>query len=345
MTTVLVTGLGGSIAIDVCRSLRRDPSIRLVGCDANPWGIRQAGHLVDVAVAVPRGDRDPAGFHAALCELIGAHAVDFAFVNPDPELEALAGLGRPLPCADAMPPLDTVGITLDKARTVARCGAALADAFPATVELTGEADLDAAFARLEPPLWMRSAVGAGGRGSLIVDTADEARAWMRYWDRRGKGYQWVVQELLPGANVNWTGIYAHGRLVATAAMERLRYFLGGVTASGVSGQVSECATVDPDGYREVSDRVVRALDAEPHGIYSVDLRHDRRGRPLVTEVNPRLAGRPWLYSNAGVNLALAAVRALGHGADPGDAIEPGGLRPGIHLYRQLDIDPVIGPPP
>ncbi|HTM20664.1 MAG TPA: hypothetical protein VL172_09160 [Kofleriaceae bacterium] len=340
MTTILVTGLGGSIAIDVCRSLRRDRSLRLIGCDANPWGLRQAGHLVDEAIAVPRGDRDAVGFHAALAEIIDRQGVDFTFVNPDPELEALAALGRPLPGFTAMPPLPTVGISLDKARTVAACAAACADAFPATVALAGEADVDRAFAELGAPLWMRSAVGAGGRGSLVVGAADEALAWMRYWDRRGKGYQWVLQELLPGANVNWTGIYAAGRLVASAAMERLRYFLGNVTASGVSGQVSECATVDPEGYREVSARVVRALDAEPHGIYSVDLRHDREGRARVTEVNPRLAGRPWLYANSGANLALAAVRAL-LDQPLGDAIADGGLRPGVHLYRQLDIDPVI----
>lgn len=341
-TNVLITGIGGSIGIDVARSLRADPDIRIIGCDANEWGLRQTRELVDESVSVPRADRDPRGYLDTLGALIGERDVAFAFVNPDPELEALAALRETVPCPSSMPPIDTVGVTLDKARTVARAGDA--GGFPATTEVASEEDLRHAFAALGSPLWMRSAVGAGGRGSLVVEDADEAGAWMRYWNRRGKDYQWVLQEYLPGANINWTGLYVGGELLVTAAMERLAYFLGGTTASGVSGQVSRCGTVDPARYHELCDRVVRALDATPHGVYSVDLRHDARDQPRVTEVNPRLAGRPWLYTNAGVNLPLAVARAL-TGAAIGDAVASGGLQLGLELYRQLDIDPVVGRPP
>jgi carbamoyl-phosphate synthase large subunit len=341
VTTVLVTGIGGSIGIDVARSLRRDASIHIVGCDSNAWGRRQAAALVDTTLALPRADRSPGEFADALARAIEASHADFAFVNPDAELAAVAAAGRALPCATALPPLETVGIALDKARTVAKAGAAAV--FPRTVEVDGEDDVARCFETLRAPLWMRAAVGAGGRGSLTVETPEEACAWMGYWGRRGRAYRWVFQEFLPGANVNWTGLYARGRLVATAAMDRLRYFLGDAAASGVSGQVSQCATVDPGPLTGVSDAVVRALDAVPHGVYSVDLRADRDGRPLVTEVNPRLAGRPWLYTNAGVNLPLAAVRAL-RDQPVGDAVAPGGLVVGLHLHRQLDIEPVIGYP-
>lgn len=342
MTTVLITGIGGSIGIDVARSLRRDPSIRLIGADANPWGRRQAGGLVDELVDLPRADRDPAGFADAFDAAVARLGIDFAFVNPDPELESLAAIQRGVACPSTMPAIDKVAICIDKARTVA----AVADPalFPATVEVRGEADIDRAFAELSPPLWMRAAVGPGGRGSLPVEDAAEARAWIRYWSRRkGKDWVWVLQELLPGRNLNWTGVYVGGRLVCQAAMERLRYFLGDAAASGVSGQVAQCATVDPGGLREVADRVVRAIEPEPHGVYSVDLREDRDGKPRLTEVNPRLAGRPWLYTHAGVNVPLAIVRAF-LGRDPGDAVAATDLEVGLHLYRQLDLEPVVGRP-
>lgn len=71
---------------------------------------------------------------------------------------------------------------------------------------------------------------------------------------------------------------------------------------------------------------------------------DALGASRVTEINPRLAGRPWLYSNAGINLPLAAVRAM-LGLPLGDALAPGGLAVGLHLYRQLDVEPTIGYPP
>jgi carbamoyl-phosphate synthase large subunit len=341
MTTILITGIGGSIGIDVARSLRKDSSLRLIGCDCSDWGLRQAGHLVDEVVALPRADRGAQAFLEALSSTIERTGTAFAFVNPDPELETLASIRATLPCPNSMPPIETVGITLDKAQTVAK--SKLAGEFPQSYALKSDADIETCFAEMNPPLWLRSAVGPGGRGSLTVETPDEARAWIAYWRRRGKDYDWLVQEQLPGRNLNWTGIYTNGELRLAAAMERLRYFLGESAASGVSGQVALCATVDPAELEASCDRVVRSLDDTPHGLYSVDLRCDRDGKARVTEVNPRFAGRPWLYTNAGLNMPLAAARAF-LGQDLGDAVSPDGLQVGMHLHRQLDIDPVVGFP-
>jgi carbamoyl-phosphate synthase large subunit len=342
-TTVLVTGIGGSIGIDVARSLRRDPSIRLVGADGSPWGRRLGARLCDEVAELPRADRDPEGFLAALDRLVAEAGVDFSFVNPDPELEALGRLDQLPTGGHAVPPAAVTAVCLDKAATVAAAGPELAALFPATRPVASLDELPAVFEELAPPLWLRATIGPGGRGSLPVEEPEEARSWIRYWQRRGRADRWVAQELLPGRNFNWTGLYAGGELVVTAAMERLRYFLAEPAVSGVSGQVALCATVAPQPFRSDCDRVVRALDPRPHGLYSVDLREDREGRPRVTEVNPRLAGRPWLYSNAGINLPLAAVRAL-RGEDPGDALAPEGLEIGVHLYRQLDVEPVFDPP-
>lgn len=340
-TTVLVTGIGGSIGIDVARSLARDPDVRVVGADSNEWGRRIGRRLCADVLDLPRADRGPKAWLDGLLAARESAGADFLFVNPDPELEALAELGEPLPPPHALPPTAVVATTLDKAATVRAAGRP--HRFPQTIELSGPAELDEAFRRLTPPLWLRATVGPGGRGSLPVEDVDEARWWMTYWQRRGRADRWVIQELLPGRNLNWTGLYVSGHLVAQASMERLAYFLGGTTVSGVSGQVSRCATVDPAACGKVSDEVVRAIDPTPHGIYSVDLRGDRDGVARVTEVNPRLAGRPWLYTEAGVNLPLAAVRAL-TGGPVGDAVSPGGLALGLHLHRQLDVDPVVGSP-
>lgn len=339
MTNILITGAGGSIGIDVARSLRVDSNLKLIGCDSSYWGRRLAGKVFDEVIALPRADQNPTAYVEALIDAIRQTQAEFAFVNPDGELEAVAKIARDLPCNSSLPPLTTIGISLDKALTVQKAG--LPDLFPKTFPLEDENDLERCFTELEPPLWMRSCIGAAGRGSLRVEMREEAAFWISYWKRRGRDYRWVFQELLPGKNFNWTGIYANGELTVSAAMERLGYFLGNASASGVSGQVSHCVTTDPQPLQEPSDKVIRALDPQPQGLYSVDLREDRSGQPLVTEVNPRLAGRPWLYTKAGVNLPLAAVRLLS-GQNLGDAVDSKGLRLGLHLYRQLDIEPAIG---
>lgn len=341
---VLITGIGGSIGIDIARSLRPDPGLHLVGADGGPWGRRIGERLCDRVVELPRADREPEGFLRALGDVIEREEVDFVFTNPDPELEALAALEALPPAAHPLPAAEVIGLCLDKAATAARAIAAdLGAYFPDTRRVDDAESLDRAFRELTPPLWLRATTGPGGRGSLPVDSVDEARAWIGYWNRRGSTNRWVLQELLPGRNFNWTALYVAGRRVAEAAMERLSYFLSAPTVSGVSGQVALCATVAPERFRAIGDRVVRALDPEPQGLYSVDLREDREGAPRVTEVNPRLAGRPSLFTRAGVNLPLAAVRGL-LGGEPGDALSTDGLEVGVHLYRQLDVEPVFGTP-
>jgi len=341
---VLITGIGGSIGIDVARSLRQDPGLHLTGADGSPWGRQIGERLCDEVVELPRADRDPEGFYRALGEVLVRRDIDFAFVNPDPELEALAGLDALPPRAHALPPTPVLRLFLDKAATASRATEqGLGDLFPDTRRVDDSASLERAFGELEPPLWLRATTGPGGRGSLPVETADEARAWIGYWDRRDRSDSWVLQELLPGSNFNWTGLYVAGRRVVEAAMERLSYFLSAPTVSGVSGQVALCRTVPAERLRDTSERVIRALDPQPHGLYSVDLREDRRGAPRVTEVNPRLAGRPSLYTRAGVNLPLAAARAL-TGGKIGDAVTAEGPEIGLHLYRQLDVAPIFGHP-
>lgn len=339
---ILITGIGGSIGIDVARSLRQDPGLRICGADGSPWGRRIGERLCDEVVEIPRADRDPREFLRALAAIIEDRRIDFTFVNPDPELEALAEIGELPPGLHPLPTAAELPLCLDKAATADRAATAgLDELFPATRRVDAPESLERAFDELQPPLWLRATTGPGGRGSLPVETLDEARAWIAYWQRRGWRHTWVLQELLPGRNFNWTGLYVGGDRVADAAMERLSYFLSAPAVSGISGQVALCATVPPERFRDRAERVLRALAPKPAGLYSVDLREDREGEPRITEVNPRLAGRPWLYTRAGVNFPLAAVRRLS-GEETGDALSPRGFDLGLHLYRQLDVEPVVG---
>lgn len=339
MKTIFITGIGGSIGVDIARSLRIDPSLRLIGADSSPWGLKIGERLCDDLVELPRADVDQERFQRVLDQALERTASDFVFVNPDPELEALAALARAPARPNPIPAIRETAICLDKAATVEQ--AKSSEDYPRTFPIHSAKDVTRAFAELETPIWLRATVGPGGRGSLPVSRPEEVDFWMTYWQRQGRRDQWVLQEYLPGRNLNWTGLFRHGDLLASAAMERLRYFLGTATVSGVSGQVALCATVDPLQLEAVARRVIATLAREPNGLYSVDLRLAANGKAKVTEINPRLAGRPWLYTNAGINLPLAAVRAFG-GIDPGDAIDPGGLQIGLHLYRQLDVDPVFG---
>ena len=110
--------------------------------------------------------------------------------------------------------------------------------------------------------------------------------------------------------------------------------------TGISGQTAHGITVDAKVYEEVSDAAIRKLSSNPEGIYSVDLRLDVQGRPRITEISARLAGRPALLAAAGTNLPLAVVR-LHAGAPVGDAIHESGPRLGVRMHRQIDVEPLL----
>jgi carbamoyl-phosphate synthase large subunit len=340
VTRVLVTSIGASPAIDVARSLRLDPSVRITGADAGGWGRRLGETLCDEVVALPPARPDAEAYVRALVE--AAARVDFVFLGLDLEIAALAAVGRALPVPTALARLSVLPILLDKAETE-RAGRA-SGVLPATVRFRGVEDLDAVFEALPPPIWVRPSAGTSGKGSLNVLSRAHASAWLQAMTAVGSRDEWIAQEFLPGRNLNWSGVLVEGEVVAWASMERLEYLLGEVAPSGVTGQVKRCQTVVLPHANEAAERVVRAIDPRPHGVYSVDLREDAAGAAKVTEVNPRLAGRPLLYARAGVNLPLAALRAL-RGRPVGDAVAAGGLRPHLQMYRQVDVEPLIADAP
>jgi carbamoyl-phosphate synthase large subunit len=331
---VLVTSAASSPGIDICRSLRADPELEVVGADASPWGRTMAGRICHRVVELPVASDDPGAYADALDE--ACREVDFLFLSLDVEVETLVELGREPACPNPVP-FECGAVILDKTRTADALPASLV---PATARVETPDELDAVLERIPAPVWLRPATGTSGQGSLRVDGAEEGRTWMEFWRRRGLDAPWMVQEFLPGRNLNWTGLYRDGELLAAAAMERQAYFLAKVSVSGVTGQVSRCQTVDVPAFADASRQAVAALVDRPTGLYSVDLRGDADGRPRVTEVNPRPAGRPWLYTEAGVNLPLAAFRAL-TGGEPGDAVRAGGLEIGVRLHRQIDVEPLV----
>ena len=339
MTRVLVTSVGGCPAIDVVRCPCRDATLTLVGADAGAWGRELGRRICDEVVGLPSASVDPGGFVDALTE--ASRGMDFVFLCQDPEIEAVARMGVGLDTPSALPPVTVLPNLLDKeaTRRVARAD----ELFPRTVALERD-DVARAVHDVRLPAWLRPRTGSGGAGSLKVETAEDALGWISYWERRGREVAWVLHEYLPGRNLNWSGVFARGALVAAGTLLRHSYLLASVSPSGISGQARWLESVVDEAAATASERVVRALDAQPHGVYSVDLKEDLEGRPRVTEVNARLAGRPLLLAAAGVNLPLAALRALS-GRDPGDALEPGGCRAGVHMYRQVDVDPLVGPAP
>ncbi len=338
MTTVLVSSCGGSPGIDMARCLRQDPTLRIVGADASPWGRRLGERFCDEVVSLPSAGADAGAYVDALCE--AAAGVDFVFVGLDLEVAALSQVGRPLPVPSALAPLPVLDLLLDKARTQA--AGAGSGAFPATRTFRDPAQLEAIFEALGSPLWIRPCVGTSGKGSLAAADATEARRWLAAWGASGE--PWMAQTLLPGRNFNWSAVFVEGQRVACASMERLSYLLADLVPTGVTGQVKLCSTVREPEVDAVAERAVRAIDDRPHGVYSVDLRGDADGAPRVTENQPPSRRAPLALRPRGGEPAP--------GGAPGPAGRGGGGRRGSGRAPSrpphvppIDVEPLIAEAP
>jgi ATP-grasp in the biosynthetic pathway with Ter operon len=147
----------------------------------------------------------------------------------------------------------------------------------------------------------------------------------------------MVSEFLPGREFAFQSVWLDGRLVTSAARERLEYVFGHLMPSGQSSSPSVARTVHRDDVNELATTVVRAVDQQATGVFCVDLKEDEDGKPLVTEIN---AGRFFTTSNflaeAGANMPYSYVRlALGedvNGLPPYDAVEEG-----LYWVRMIDM--------
>ncbi len=153
----------------------------------------------------------------------------------------------------------------------------------------------------------------------------------------------AASEFLPGANLTWMCAWSDGRLLATAARERLEYVLPHVSPSGVTGAPAVTRTLRRADVAAIGEAAVRALDDRPHGVYFVDLKEDAAGVPRVTEINAGRCGTTvHFYTRAGFNfpwllVCLAAGLDLGWlPASPHDVVPEG-----LYWMRTLDCGPAL----
>ncbi len=343
MTTVLITGAGGPLGVNLTRSLRRAPEpLRLIGTDANRWHLPLSECDQTYRIPLARTGRD---YREALVELIARERIDVIVPTHPVEVFAVAELiaTGALTVGTALPSPEVIAICDDKAATQRRLNAA-GVAVPRTIELHADSDLERAFAELggtDGRVWVRGS-GAPGRGlggaALPCTDRGIARAWVEH--HRGWG-RMAASEYLPGANSSWMAGFAHGVLIASGVRERLEYVLPHVSPSGVTGAPAVSRTVVRPDVAALGERAVRAIDSKPHGVYFVDLKGDAEGHPRVTEINAGRCGTTVMaYTEAGYNFPWLLV-SMARGDDSEPAADPHAVvEPEVYWVRTLDCGPV-----
>ncbi len=338
--TILVTACGSSIGLEVLRCLKlAHRNERIIGTEVSTWGQQLALPYCDDVIILPRGD-EPEYAHK-LKHVFESENVALAFINTEPELEAIYPVRDQIQTKLSCPL--QFGLTACLSKQVLHDRLKSASITAKTMVVDDARDLATALQTLGTPVWLRCAVGPRGRGSIVIKTADEGAFWIDYWRRQNTGDSpdvWLAHEYLPGRNLNWTSVWNNGQLVASAAGERLKYFMAQVAISGVTGNVSHCQLIDSSEIQNTAIQAVMLADDHPQGIYAVDLREDINGKALVTEINARNAFRPLLYAAGGVNFPAILVESL-LGIDGNGDFNCEQITLGLEMVRGMDFAPMF----
>jgi carbamoyl-phosphate synthase large subunit len=334
---VLVTGAGGPAGVNFVRSLRHaDEPYAIIGTDLDAYHLEWPE--LDAAYISPRAD-DP-GYIDFLNELIDREGIEFVHSQPEQEVRLLSERRDEIRARIFLPAAETVRICQDKHRSAEIWARAGIHETRSLLAATKD-DLEEAAKRFGLPFWLRATHGAGGIGSTPAESVEAAWHWIQYWRLRGRDWDFVAQELLPGRNLAFTSLWNEGRLVCSQVRERLEYIYPHLAPSGITGTPSLAVTRHRADVNEIATQAVLALDPDATGVFCVDLKEDAGGVPRPTEINcGRFFTTSYFFTAAGVNIPHLYVKlALGEpitGLPPYDLLEEG-----LYWIRHIDCPAVL----
>jgi predicted ATP-grasp superfamily ATP-dependent carboligase len=245
---------------------------------------------------------DPAAYVAAILAFVREHGVRVVLPTGDASIAALAPCRdrfEELGCVLAVAPDAALEIANDKSRTL-EIAAKLGIAYPASVRVTGINDLRAAEAKFRYPFVLKPTISWTGTGEdrvVPVEVINEGEALDAANRFLGTGAGVLAQQWACGRREGVTLFTADGQVVASCGhvAHRTSPPLGGASVMRESIAV-------PWEILDASVRLVKAIGLE--GVCEVEYRRDASGRPLLMEVNARLAGTLENAVKSGVDFPL-----------------------------------------
>ncbi len=265
----------------------------------------------DHRAALPDFSKGSAEYIDVLLQFLDSHGAKVLIPAHDGSIEAIRARRPEIERRVALPLAseEALEIAVDKRLTLA-LASKLGIQTPRSAEVCEDGDLERAVSEVSLPAVLKPTRSWAARGeggvritSLPVRSLADARNGWRYIS--GCGAEASLQQWIPGRRDAVSMFLAGGEIWARFAQTSHREFprLGGVSV------LSESIPLLPD-ICEPAEALVRAMGLE--GYSMVEFRRDQAGRPVLMEVNPRLAGSVDLALRCGVNFpALLYAWATG----------------------------------
>jgi carbamoyl-phosphate synthase large subunit len=317
-----------------CLRKAKEP-LFLVGVDMDPTYLPLCP--VDVSYVVPAAS-DPETYIAALAHLTEKLHIDFLYPQKDQEVLILAQHRERFPGKLWLPPADVIALSQDKEQ----CRQFLAkQGVPVPVGLLLEREHDLALLQekgLDTLCWVRKIRGSGSEGARLCRSIEEVRVWVS--ENNGWG-NFMASEFLPGRIFGWDSIWKDGVLLACQAKERLRYGME-TSPSPRSKYTTAIRSVHEPHAEEVAQRAVTAIMSKPDGIFTVDMRENAQGQPMVTEINAGrfLTSSTILFEKTGFLFPYDVVNInLGNMPEHLPCHHP--VHPGQYILAGILADPIL----
>ena len=342
MKRILVTGAGGSAAINFIASLRMAPEeIYIVGTDTNKWHLELPNVNKRYILTLATNEN----YIEKLIQVIDKEGIEFIHPQPDPEVKVISENRERIQARTYLPRKETIKTCQDKAR-LSKLLMEHRVSVPESIAVNSPEDLDRALNTLEKgngKIWLRARKGAGSRASLPISEKVHGEMWIDYW-AKVKGIGWgdfMACEFLPGKEFAFQSLWNEGELITSAARERLEYIFGNLTPSGQSSSPSVAKTIHREDVNEVATRAVLAVDESATGIFCIDMKENKDGNPCVTEIN---AGRFFTTSNffaeLGVNMPYIYVK-LAYGEEISNLPKYNAAPKDCYWIRLVDKGPIL----
>lgn len=336
MKRVLVTGAGGSPAVNFTRSLRKAPEdIYIVGTDFDKYYLMRAE--VDKRYLIPAA-KDPQ-YIDVLNKIIDEEKIEFVHAQNDVEVGILSANRDKLHAKTLFPAQETIITCQDKFLSFEKWEAA-GIKVPKTYIIHNKEELQKAFDEFGGKMWVRATSGAGGRGSLPITDMQTAINWLDF--QKGWDGTFTASELLRDDTVTWMSMWNNGELVIAQGRRRLYWELGKVSPSGVSGATGGGETVSDPVLDKIAHKAVLAIDPKPNGLFGVDMAYDQNGVPNPTEINiGRFFTTHQFFTELGVNMPYMFVKQAYGEELPPIAKKLNPAPDHMVWIRGMDFEPVL----
>ncbi|WP_248735197.1 ATP-grasp domain-containing protein [Neobacillus rhizosphaerae] len=213
---------------------------------------------------------------------------------------------------------------------------------PDTMIICDEMDLKRTFNQFgdqEGKVWLRSTVGAGGRGALPTNNFEFAKNWINL--HKGWGNFTASELLQADKTVTWLSIWFEGELVIAQTRRRRTWGFANRTLSGVTGITGVGETYSNDTVNQVAMDSILAVDPKPHGVYGVDMTYDQKDFPNPTEINMRFFTTCYFFTKAGLNMPKIYKDIILYNNFPTLEKKINPLPDGLLWIRDMDREPII----